>query len=77
MIKCLKCGGTEIIQGIIEGYPNTTVFMPEGLRFMTITLKHATPIDPQSYACLGCGSVWSQTDPKALKEFIAKHCNKP
>jgi hypothetical protein len=76
MTKCLKCGGTEIIQGKVEGYQNA-IFAPEGLRYLTVTLNHGTMIEPESYACLDCGSVWSQTDPHALKDFIAKHCKKP
>ena len=76
MTKCLKCGGTDIVPGKVEG-GQYTVFAPEGLRFLTMALKRGTMIEPASYACLGCGSVWSQTDPNELREFIAKHCNKP
>lgn len=77
MTKCPKCGGTEIVHGKIEGRDVLVVFAPEGLSFLAVTLRHGTPIEPESYACLGCGSVWARTDPKALTEFIARHCDKP
>jgi hypothetical protein len=50
------------------------VFRPDRSRFFALTLAHGTPVDRESYACLGCGSVWSETNPKALREFIDKHC---
>ena len=78
MTKCFNCGGTEIVKGKItrssEEYFSDIVFGPEGLRFLTATLQHGTKLQPESYACLGCGAVWSQTDPNALREFIRKHC---
>jgi len=78
MTKCFKCGGTEIANGKItrssDEYFSDIVFGPEGLRFLTVTLKHGTALNPESYACLKCGSVWSETDPNALKDFIRKHC---
>jgi len=79
MTKCFKYGGTEIAKGKItrssEEYFSDVVFGPEELRFLTVTLKHGTKLQPVSYACLTCGAVWSETDPKALQEFIRKHCN--
>jgi len=81
MTNCFKCGGTEIVKGKItrssEEYFSDIVFGPEGIRFLTVTLQHGTKLEPESYACLSCGSVWSQTDPKALKDFIRKHCKNP
>lgn len=78
MTKCFKCGGTEIAKGKItrssEDYFSDIVFGPEGLRFLTVTLQHGTKLESDSYACLACGTVWSQTDPNALTEFIRKHC---
>ena len=78
MTKCFKCGGTEIVKGKItrssEDYFSDIVFGPEGLRFLTLTSRHGTKLQPESYACLGCGAVWSQTDANALREFIRKHC---
>lgn len=78
MTKCFKYGGTEIVKGKItrssEEYFSDIVFGPESLRFLTVTLKHGTKLDAESFACLGCGTVWSRTDPNALKEFVRKHC---
>jgi len=78
MTKCFKCGGTEIAKGKItrssDEYFSDIVFGPEGLRFLTVTLNHGTKLHPESYTCLECGTVWSETDPKALKEFIRKRC---
>ncbi len=78
MTKCFKCGGTEIVRGKIsrssQEYFSDLVFEPEGLRFFTLTLQHGTTMDPVSYACLNCGTVWSETSPSALREFIQKHC---
>jgi len=80
MTKCNKCGGTEIVKGKItrssDEFFSDIVFGPDDLRFLTLTLKHGTPLQPESFACLGCGAVWSQTDPKALRNFIGKHCKK-
>jgi hypothetical protein len=80
MIKCPKCNGTEIVKGKItrssDEFFSDIIFRPNGLRFLTITLKYGTPLRPESYGCLGCGAIWSQTDPKALKDFISKHCRK-
>jgi hypothetical protein len=80
MIKCLKCGGIEIVRGKIsrssEECFSDIVFQPDGLRFFTFTLQHGTSLDSLSYACLDCGTVWSGTSPSALREFIRKHCEK-
>jgi hypothetical protein len=80
MTKCLNCGGTEIVKGKIarssEEFFSDIIFKPEGLRFLSTALTHGTKLKPESFVCLGCGMVWSQTDSKALKEFIAKHCKK-
>lgn len=80
-IKCFKCGGTEIAKGEIMvsgkgkgGLFSYNVFQPETLRFLTFTLTNGTKLETKSYACLGCGTVWSQTDAEALREFIQKHC---
>jgi hypothetical protein len=79
MTTCFKCGGTEIAKGKIrrwigEIYPGT-VFEPDDLRFLTLTLERGTKLQDESYACLKCGAVWSQTDPDALRDFVRKHCN--
>jgi hypothetical protein len=78
MTTCTKCGGTEIVKGKIrrssEEYFSDIVFGPDDLRFLTVTLQRGTKLETESYACLACGAVWSQTDPKALRDFIRKHC---
>jgi hypothetical protein len=78
MTRCLQCGGAEIVKGKIrrssEEYFSDIVFGPDNLRFLTTTLKKGTKLNEESYACLSCGMVWSQTDPKLLKDFIRKHC---
>jgi predicted nucleic-acid-binding Zn-ribbon protein len=80
-IKCFKCGGTELVKGEInvcgkgrQGLLSYNIFEPDTLRFLTFTLTNGTRLETKSYACLGCGTVWSQTDPTALREFIRKHC---
>jgi hypothetical protein len=50
------------------------VFNPGKIRFLALTLAHGTPVDKESYACLSCGFVWSETNPQALSEFIKQHC---
>ena len=47
------------------------VFEPDNRQFFALTLRLGTLLKPN------CGSVWSQTDPKALKAYIEKHCRKP
>ena len=79
MTKCFKCGGTEIAKGEIsasgnKGLLSQTTFQPDGLRFLTFTLSNGTTLQRESYACLNCGTVWSQTDENGLREFIRKHC---
>lgn len=79
MTKCFRCGGTELVKGKItrsnQEYFSDIAFGPDGLRFLALTLQHGTNLRPESYACLGCGAVWSETDPNALREFIRKNCN--
>jgi len=81
MTKCLKCGGTELAKGKITRPSSAilmpVVFEPDGLRVLTFTLNHGTALQPDSYACLACGTVWSQTDQNDLREFIRKHCKNP
>jgi hypothetical protein len=81
MPKCLKCGGTEIAKGRIrrswEELFSDIVFGPDNVRFLTLSTKSGTKLAPESYACLSCGAVWSQTDPEALKRFIQKNCKRP
>jgi hypothetical protein len=81
MTKCLKCGGTDITKGKIrrssEEFFSDIIFGPEKLRFLTVALQHGTKLEPESYACLNCGTVWSRTDPAALRDFIRKHCKRP
>ena len=78
MTLCFKCGGTEIVRGKIrrssEEYFSDIVFGPDGLRFLTLTVAKGTKLQGESYACLKCGAVWSQTDPDALRAFVQKHC---
>lgn len=79
--KCFKCGGTQIAKGRVSmssGHPLwPMVFEPGGRHFFALTIMPGTSLNPDSYACLDCGAVWSQTDPKALRDFIGKHCKKP
>ena len=76
--KCFRCGGTEIAKGKIQRdskeYFSDVIFAPNGLRFLALTFTHGVCLAPESYACLDCGSVWSQTNPLELKGFIEKHC---
>ena len=78
MNKCFKCGGAEIVKGSIsrskEEFFSDIVFSPVGIRFLTLAVKRGTKLEPESYACLSCGSVWSQTDIVALKAFVTKNC---
>ena len=80
MTTCLKCGGTELAKGkikrSIDEFFSDIVFGPDGLRLLTLTLKHGTPLKQESYACLGCGMVYSQIDQNTLRDFIKKHCKK-
>ena len=77
MIKCLKCGGEDIAKGTIYGGSDSfIVFKPDSLRFFSLTYKGGTDLLKESYACLRCGSVWSRTDPRALREFVRKHCKR-
>lgn len=81
MIKCIRCGGSDAVTGRItrssKEYFSDVVFGPEGIRFLTVTVRPGTKLDPEGHACLDCGTVWSHTDPAALREFIQKHCRTP
>jgi len=79
MITCFKCGGEDIAKGTIYGGSDAafSVFKPDDLRFFSLTYKGGTDLRNESYACLTCGAVWSQTDPSALREFIRKHGKRP
>jgi hypothetical protein len=78
MIKCFKCGGTEIVNGTIES-PSADfsglIFRPGlKIRFLAMTARHGTDLYPESYACLNCGTVWSETEQGALRDFIRRCC---
>ena len=78
MTTCFKCSGTEIVKGKIrrssEEFFSDIVFGPDGTRrFLALTFDHGTKLQGESYACLKCGAVLSQTDPDALRAFIQKH----
>ena len=78
MTKCFKCCGTDIVKGTItrssKEYFSDVVFRPDGLRFLALTLMNGVTLDYESYACLGCGAVWSETDPNSLIKFMKRHC---
>lgn len=78
MKKCFKCGGTEIVTGSIEGTGERSpayLFRPKHkIRFLAVTIRHGTELDKESYACLSCGTVWSQTNGEALRDFIRDNC---
>lgn len=80
MTKCPKCSGNDISKGRLTlsagHHLSGMAFEPEGRRFFTLTITPGTALHPESYACLQCGAVWSQTDPKALKDYISAHCKK-
>jgi hypothetical protein len=65
------------IQRSCEEFFSDIIFGPDDVRFLTVALQHGTKLQPQSFACLNCGTVWSQTDPNALRDFIRKHCKRP
>jgi len=79
--KCCKCGGTQIASGKIRSTSHDplsdVIFRPDRIRFLALTMAHGTPIDTVSYACLTCGTVRSQTNPDALRNFVQKHCKQP
>jgi hypothetical protein len=80
MTKCYKCGGTEIAKGKItmgQQVFATLVFQPEGIKFFSFSLSQGTVLAPASRACLSCGTVWTETNAEALKEFIHKNCKSP
>jgi len=78
MKKCFKCGGTQIAAGRItrssHEFFSDIVFKPEKLRFLALTVQPGTSLDADSYACLECGTVWSQTNPHELRDFIRRNC---
>ncbi|SPE62783.1 hypothetical protein SBV1_900004 [Verrucomicrobia bacterium] len=79
MTKCLKCGGTDIVRGKIKG-PERLVadsfFQPDYLRPLALaaTSQKGSRLAPEAYACLGCGFVSAQVDPKELRDFTEKYC---
>ena len=81
MTKCCKCGGTEIVTGKIKTSRDSglrdTFFLPDHLRFLTATLGKGVRLYRESYACLNCGSVWSETEAGELREFIREHSKSP
>jgi len=76
--RCFRCGGSEIAKGSVQRdskeFFSDVIFAPDGLRFLALTFTHGTGLRRESYACLDCGIVWSQTNPVELKEFIEKNC---
>ena len=79
MTRCFKCGGEDIVTGTIYGGSEAafSVFKPASLRFFSLTFRGGTDVQKNSYACLNCGTVWSRTDPRELRQFIRKHCKEP
>ena len=77
MTKCYKCGGTEIVAGKIKTSRDSgfmdTFFLPSDLQFLVAALGKGTRLYGESYACLNCGSVWSETEASELREFIRKY----
>ena len=59
-VRRIECCDGKITRSS-EQYFSDIVFGPDGLRLIAVTLKRGTPLQPESYACLGCGTVWSQT----------------
>jgi len=53
---------------------DSVIFQPKGLRFLSMTWDHGTILETEPQACLTCGTVWSQTNPVTLRDFIRKHC---
>jgi len=80
MTKCFKCGGTEIERGTIaspssESLFRDIVFRPEHkIRFLAMTMRRGVSLYKESYACLDCGSVWSELEGSELRNFIREHC---
>jgi hypothetical protein len=78
MTTCFKCGGTEIVVGQIKtsrdsSWLRDTYFLPADLRLMTAIFGKGVRLCRDSYACVGCGTVWSETETGELREFIREH----
>jgi hypothetical protein len=72
MMKCFRCGARDIAKGRIflpSDSLRNMVFEPDGLRFFSLTYVHGPALRKESYACLSCGTVWSQTDPVCPRGF--------
>jgi uncharacterized membrane protein YuzA (DUF378 family) len=48
-------------------------FLPDDLRLMTAIFGKGVRLCRDSYACVGCGTVWSETEAGELREFIREH----
>jgi predicted nucleic-acid-binding Zn-ribbon protein len=77
VIQCLKCRGTRIARGELTtsgGKSFDVVFKPLGVQLFKFTDKGGVGIPKNGYACLDCGTVWSQIDAVALTGFIDANC---
>lgn len=78
MRSCQKCGGVDIVEGKVRASRDELfselIFAPDGLRFLALTLANGTVVEAESLACLCCGTVWTRTDPEALRRFVSRYC---
>jgi len=72
-MDCVQCHSKRIAKGSLQGAHGVdSFFAPDGLKF---GLRPSRGMAVRSFACLDCGFVWSFTEPKALEDFIRKHCD--
>jgi hypothetical protein len=74
---CPACGSVNVHLGklVARGESASVVFVPEGKRFLTLSLMGGVGLSADSsLACMDCGLVWSHLPPAKLKEFVFKHC---
>lgn len=79
IVRCPHCGGTRVVAGTVvsPGDGNSGVFRPAGLKALSLTLVGGVPLREAGHACADCGCVWGAVDPRALEQFLRRHCNPP
>ena len=83
--KCPACGTPQSVAGRVSDARPAT-FLPNGLRFWTLTVPMVPLLDrpgdaPRrrrvtAHACTGCGLVWAYVDPERLRTVIRNAAKK-
>ena len=69
--KCPRCGQTLVVHGSFGERKLRFGFRPEELRLFSLSLQFPeVPLPAAATACAGCGLVWTELDPAALRQKL-------